>query len=150
MAKLKTTSNNATLIRLKGTPFKTAGELKAQEILILTEEWENVERARVRRELLMKESNLAILEPLRKGIKAKFVWVSGEVKDNLVKVFLGSGNDIQVEIDSDLSGQDNIGAVEELVKPLVDGLLSGYLSALGLRNEGFVTPKKKLNGKRPK
>ena len=53
----KKPTTNTTLMRLKNTPFESATAMKAEEQRILKQEWENVERARVRRVLLKKEEN---------------------------------------------------------------------------------------------
>lgn len=137
MPKKNINTTNSTLIKLHGTPFKSATELKAHEEHILLEEWENVERARVRRELLLKAHNREILAPLLNGLSAKFVGPKSE-KDNLVKVFLTDQHHIQVDIDAQLK-QKEVGAISDsLVKSLVSGLISGYLSALGLTLESQI------------
>lgn len=86
MAKVAKQTTNSTLLRLKGTPFKNASDLKNNEDKILREEWERVERARVRRQLLMKSENKVLLSPFMNGFRAKFIGVDG-APENLVRKF---------------------------------------------------------------
>ena len=67
----KKPTTNTTLLRLKNTPFESATAMKTEEQRILKQEWENVERARVRRLLLMKDENREIVSPFLKGFQAK-------------------------------------------------------------------------------
>jgi hypothetical protein len=144
MAK-KSTSKNVTLKRLTGTPFKTGAELKIAEDQILREEWKNIERARVRRNLLRLETNKEILAPFTKGLQAKFVNEDGQ-HEQVVKVYLTEDEAIQVEIDHELKVKDYAASIESIVKSLVEGLMGGYFKALGLKGEtDFDEIKKSLN-----
>lgn len=134
MPKKQIRTVNTTLIKLHGTPFKKAAELKAQEEKILLEEWQNIERARVRLELLMKEGNRAILAPFLNGLSAKFVGPKNP-NDNMIRIFLTDQDSIQIEIDSQLRAIHPEGITEHLVKSMVSGLFTGYLTALGLVSE---------------
>lgn len=125
-------SKNPTLIKLRGTPFKTASELKSVEEKILRQEWESVERARVRRELLHKEENKKILAPFLNGFKVNFVGTKG-ANENLVKVHMAADESVHVDIDQQLRSKDTNGTMESLVKSLIHGFLGGYLTALGLK-----------------
>jgi hypothetical protein len=136
MAK-KSTSQNATLKRLTGTPFKTGSELKAAEVQILKEEWKVVERARVRRNLFRMEKNKELLAPFLKGFQAKFVNENG-AHEQVVKVYLTEDEAIQVEIENDLKVKDYNAAIETIVKSLVEGFMGGYFKALGLKAESGV------------
>lgn len=135
LAKPNTSTKNPTLLKLKGTPFKNAGDMKFQEDKILKEEWQTVERARVRRDLLMKDQNRSILTPFLNGFGAKFV---GEEmgSENLIRVYMTKEESVQVDIDHKLRSQDVSSTMEGLVKSLVDGLMAGYLTALGLKDLG--------------
>ena len=137
MAKKNHTTTNATLLKLKHTPFKTATEMKAHEERICREEWELVERAKHRRLLLNKEEYEDIIMPFKKGFKAKFVG-SDAIKDNMVKVYLTKDESVQIEIDDGLKSKDINGAVHSLVKSLTESFMNGYLSALGLREENLL------------
>ena len=132
----KKMTTNATLLRLKGTPFKTGTEMKSYEEKILKEEWQSVERARVRRELLMKEVNRPLISPFLNGFSAKFIG-PGLKNENLIKIYLTSSEEIQVEIDQNLRSNDNTSTVESLVKSLLGGFTNGYLTALGLRDDSL-------------
>lgn len=142
MAKKKESTTNTTLLRLKNTPFKSAAELKQHEERILREEWENVERAKQRRTLLQKEENKDIMGPFLKGFKAKFVGDNQDV-DSLVKVYLTHDESVQIEIDDELKSKDVNGTVESLVKSMTESFVNGYLTALGLKEDGLFTATKK-------
>lgn len=131
MAKKTSSTKNPTLLKLKGTPFKTAAELKFHEEKILKEEWQVVQRARVRRELMKRPENKIVLVPFSNGLNAKFVSEKDE-RENLIRVFLTEHDAIQVELDKDLRSKDNGETIDSLVRSLVEVLLSGYLTALGL------------------
>ncbi len=133
MAK-KSISQNTTLKRLTGTPFKTGSELKIAEEQILKEEWKNIERARVRRNLFKMENNKEILAPFLKGFQAKFVNENGN-REQVVRVFLTDDEAIQVEIDNELRVKDYNAAIETIVKSLVEGFMGGYFKALGLKGD---------------
>ena len=137
MKKKKKTTTNITLLKLKGTPFKNASDMKIQEDQILMEEWQSIERAKIRRELLMKEGNKKILAPLVNGFKAKYTGKGDH--ENLVRVYLSEDDSIQVDIDHQLRSNDTNGAMESLVRSLIEGLMAGYLTALGLKNESLVS-----------
>lgn len=133
MGKPKKITTNSTLLRLKGTPFKTAAALKASEDVILREEWHNVERARVRHELFLRDGNQLLMNPFTKGIQARYVTATSN--DNLVHVFLTAEQSVQVNIDNEMRNKNATTAIESLVKSLVTGLMDGYLGALGLRSD---------------
>ncbi len=112
--------------------------MKTQEDQILLEEWQSVERAKVRRELLMKEGNRQILAPLLNGFKAKFTGTEND-HQHLVKVYLTADDSIQVDIDDELKSKDTNGSMESLVRSLIEGLMGGYLAALGLKSESILS-----------
>ncbi|MFN8845949.1 MAG: hypothetical protein ACK5W9_03790 [Bdellovibrionales bacterium] len=136
--KVKKGTTNITLLKLKGTPFKSAGDMKKIEDQLLMEEWQSIERAKIRRELLMKEANKKILAPLLNGFKAKFTGKDG-AHENLVRVYLTHDDSIQVDIDNELKSNDTNGSMESLVRSLIEGLMGGYLSALGLKKESIIS-----------
>lgn len=125
---------NTTLLKLKGTPFKSATDLKNSEERILKQEWESVERARVRRELLRKDENQQILAPFMNGFKVNFVGPQGH-SESLLKVHMGKDESVHVDIDQQLRSKDSHAIMEGLVKSLIHGFLGGYLNALGLKSE---------------
>lgn len=137
MLKRKPNKKNSTLLKLHGTPFKTANLLKLNMDKILLEEWQNIERARVRRELFLREENKLILAPLTNGITAKFVG-HNDKKESLVRVYLNDDHDIQIDLDETLRGRDNAGLSDSLIKSLVSGLMNGYLGALGLISDSSL------------
>jgi hypothetical protein len=137
---------NTTLLRLKDKPFGNATELKNEEKRILREEWESIERARVRRLLLLKEENKEIVSPFLKGFQAKFV--GKDESENVVKVYLTKEDQVQIEVDSEMKDSGTGEAIEGLVKSLSESFMNGYLTALGLKDDSlFKTASKKVSRK---
>ena len=95
--KHKATGGNVTKERLAGTPFQSAEELKRVQAEILEENWRELERARVRKELVKKEEYRFFVETFERGLLCRY----GESNDNLVRVFLSS-NGIEIAINEDL------------------------------------------------
>lgn len=123
-------TTNTTLLKLRGTPFKTAADMKVHEDRILMEEWERIERAKSRRQLFKKDENAEVLAPFQKGWGARFV--GGEDIGNLVKVYLTKDDEIQIDIDDSLRSKDAGNTVEVLVKSISSSFIGGYLATLGL------------------
>lgn len=128
-------TTNTTLLRLKNTPFENATELKNEEKRILKEEWESVERARVRRLLLLKEENREVVSPFLKGFQAKFV--GKDESENVVKIYLTEDDEVQIEVDSEMKDNGTGEAIEGLVKSLSESFMNGYLTALGLKEDNL-------------
>lgn len=137
----KKTTTNTTLLRLKNTPFSSASEMKVEEERLLKEEWENVERARVRRLLLKKDENQDVIAPFIKGFQARFI--GDDANENLVRVHLTKDDAIQIDIDDELKSADKSGVVESLVKSLTESFMSGYLSAIGLKDDSLFQAARK-------
>jgi len=133
-------TTNTTLLKLKNTPFKSAGEMKAEEERVLKEEWENIERARVRRLLLKKEDYQDVIAPFVKGFQARFM--SDPENENLVRVHLTKEDALQIDIDDQLRSEDKSGVVESLVKSVTGSFINGYLTAIGLKDDGTFQSKK--------
>lgn len=131
----KNTTTNTTLLRLKNTPFENATDLKNEEKKILKQEWENVERARVRRLLLLKEENKEIVSPFLKGFQAKFV--GKDDSENVVRIYLNEQEQVQIEVDSEMKEEGTGEAIEGLVKSLSESFMNGYLTALGLKEDNL-------------
>lgn len=142
----KNQTTNTTLLRLKDKPFGNATELKNEEKRILREEWESIERARVRRLLLLKEENKEIVSPFLKGFQAKFV--GKDESENVVKVYLTKDDQVQIEVDSEMKDSGTGEAIEGLVKSLSESFMNGYLTALGLKDDSlFKSASKKVSKK---
>lgn len=128
-------TTNTTLLKLKDTPFESAGEMKAEEKRILEQEWRRVRTAKVRRHLLLKEENQEVISPILKGFQAKFV--GKDDSENVVRVYLNSEEKVQIEVDSEMKKEGTGEAIEGLVKSLSESFMNGYLTALGLKGEGL-------------
>lgn len=139
MSKVKPVTKNATLLRLKNTPFENAKQLKAAEARLRAEEWESMERARLRKAYYAKPEYRGIIAPLLNGFTAKVV--GGEDAD-LVRVYLTSEDRVHVEVASNVSHPEDNLAVQTLVRSLTESFMNGYFTALGLRDDEPVTAKK--------
>lgn len=146
----KNPTTNTTLLRLKNTPFESATEMKAEEQRILKAEWENVERAKVRRLLFQKGENREIISPFLKGFQARFV--GKDDNENVVRIFLNDQEQVQIEVDSEMKEEGTSEAIEGLVKSLSGSFMDGYLSALGLKDHSLfkatTEPSTKKNRKK--
>ena len=142
----KKPTTNTTLLRLKNTPFESATAMKTEEQRILKQEWENVERARVRRLLLMKDENREIVSPFLKGFQAKFV--GKDESENVVRIYLNDDEQVQIEVDSEMKEEGTSEAIEGLIKSMSESFMNGYLTALGLKEDNlFQSATKKASKK---
>ena len=142
----KKPTTNTTLLRLKNTPFESATAMKTEEQRILKQEWENVERARVRRLLLMKDENREIVSPFIKGFQAKFV--GKDESENVVRIYLNDDEQVQIEVDSEMKEEGTSEAIEGLIKSMSESFMNGYLTALGLKEDNlFQSATKKASKK---
>lgn len=131
----KNPTTNTTLLRLKNTPFESSSEMKAEEKRLLKQEWENVERARVRRLLFLKEENREIISPFIKGFQAKFV--GKDEQENVVRIFLNDKEQVQIEVDSEMKEEGASEAIEGLVRSMSESFMTGYLNALGFKDDNL-------------
>lgn len=131
MPKKSSKSKNTTLLKLHGTPFKTAADLKAHRERLLLEEWQTVERARIRSAYLMKPENKAILAPLFNGLFARMVEAE-KTQENLIHVFLTEGRVVQVDVSRQFNRSDTDSFFESLVKSTVSGVLDSYFTVIGM------------------
>src|SRR3989338_4095763 len=105
--KTKSSSNgNITKERLAGTPFSSMSELSAASEEIRRDTWNQLERAKIKKELLSKPEYRFFLDPFRKGMISKY----GEQNDNLVRVSLNDDGGIEVDINEEMKSTENSGA----------------------------------------
>lgn len=131
MAKRKKGSGtgNITKERLAGTPFTSMSEMDSASGDIRRDTWSQLERARIKRELLAKPEYKFFLEPFRKGMICKY----GEKNDNLVRVFLSEDGGIEVDINEEMKSAENSGALlSALIKSTSDSLFSNYLKSMDI------------------
>mgnify|MGYP003373786495 FL=1 len=143
----KKLTTNTTLLRLKNTPFESATAMKTEEQRILKQEWENVERARVRRLLFMKDENREIVSPFLKGFQAKFV--GKDESENVVRIYLNDDEQVQIEVDSEMKEEGTSEAIEGLIKSMSESFMNGYLTALGLKEDNLFQSATKKASKKP-
>lgn len=129
--KRKERSTNITKERLAGTPFNSAAEMNAASEELRREAWNQLERARIKRELLAKEEYKFFLEPFQKGMTCKYI----ETDDNLVRVFL-TENGVEVDINEEMKTAENSGALlSALIRSTSDSLFSNYLRSMDIIND---------------
>lgn len=126
--KKRTRASNITKEKLAGTPFTSAAEMNAASEELRREAWNQLEKARIKRELLAKEEYKFFLEPFNKGMSCKYV----DKDENLVKVYLG-GNGIEVDINEEMKSTENSGALlSALIRSTSDSLFSNYLRSMDI------------------
>lgn len=120
---------NVTKERLAGTPFSSMAELNAASNELRTETWRQLEKARIKRELLAKEEYKFFLDPFRKGMVCRY----GEKNDSLVRVYLSADGGIQVDINEEMKSAENSEALlSALIKSTSDSLFSNYLKSMDI------------------
>lgn len=144
-------STNTTKERLSGTPFSSMSEMAAASNELRKETWNQLEKARIKRELLQKSEYQFFLEPFRKGMICKY----GEKDNNLVKVFLSDDGGIEVDINEEMKSAENSGALlSALIKSTSDSLFSNYLKSMDIislsdsANESEASTKAKKKAKK--
>lgn len=122
-------SPNVTKERLAGTPFTSMAELNEASKELRTETWRQLEKARIKRELLGKEEYKFFLDPFRRGMVCRY----GEKNDSLVRVYLTPDGGIQVDINEEMKSAENSEALlSALIKSTSDSLFSNYLKSMDI------------------
>ena len=122
----KKSEKNPTRQRLEGTPFSTANELNLSQGQILKEEWEQLERARVRKELLQREEYSYIIKRFQKGLSCKFE----NGYNDLFRIYIDEEGATQVALDKKYKTQENSEALIGLIKSLSEAFEVNYLKAM--------------------
>lgn len=126
--KKKNSQTNITKERLSGTPFNSAAEMNAASDELRREAWGQLEKARIKRELLSKEEYKFFLEPFKKGMSCKYV----NKDENLVRVYLAEDG-IEVDINEEMRSAENSGALlDSLIRSTSDSLFSNYLRSMDI------------------
>lgn len=122
-------TSNPTKDRLAGTPFSSMGEMAAATEEIRKETWYQLERSRIKRELLLKPEFKFFLEPFKRGMVCKY----GETTNNLVRVYLNDDGGIEVDINEEMKSAENSGALlSALIRSTSDSLFSNYLKSMDI------------------
>lgn len=152
MAKKKSVSSgNITKERLAGTPFTSMSEMSAASDELRRDTWNQLERAKIKKELLAKPEYKFFLEPFRRGMVCKY----GEKNDNLVRVHLNDEGGIEVDINEEMKSSENSGALlSALIRSTSDSLFSNYLKSMDIilpsstNEESENISTKKVNSKK--
>lgn len=144
--KQESIQGNVTKERLAGTPFTSMAELNAASDELRAETWRQLEKARIKRELLAKEEYKFFLDPFRKGMVCRY----GEKNDSLVRVYLTTDGGIQVDINEEMKSAENSEALlSALIKSTSDSLFSNYLKSMDIISHADTTDENE-NSKRTK
>lgn len=126
MAKEKK-NTNPTRAKIDGTPFKSAAEYNEATDKILKEEWEQLERARQRKDLLKREEYQYILDRFKAGLSCEF----GNSNNKLFRVYIAEDGSTQVAIDEKMKSEENLEQVIGVVmKSLTESFEKNYLKAM--------------------
>lgn len=125
-SKPESQSENPTLKRLAGTPFKTASEMNEAEGKILKETWETLAKAKAFDSLTEKENFTFFRKVFERGMRCRY----GEGTEDIVKVNLRNG-ELIVEINEEMKSQEHSEQfVASLAQALSDSFFSNYLKAM--------------------
>lgn len=142
--KKKNSQTNITKERLSGTPFNSAAEMNAASDELRREAWSQLEKARIKRELLSKEEYKFFLEPFQKGMSCKYV----NKDENLVRVYLAEDG-IEVDINEEMKSAENSGALlDALIRSTSDSLFSNYLRSMDIIGDSESNPERDSDRKR--
>ncbi len=126
-ARRESKSENPTLRRLAGTPFKTATELNEAEARVFRESWEELTKAKSYESLTEKPDFAFFKRIFEAGLRCRY-GMAGE--DDIVRVCL-KGEGMVVEINADMRGKEHD---EKLVASLAQSLsatfFTNYLKAM--------------------
>ena len=125
-SKSESQSENPTLKRLAGTPFKTASEMNEAEAKIFKETWEELTRAKSFESLTEKEHFAFFKKIFERGMRCRY----GEGTEDLVRINLRNG-EIVVEINEEMKSRDHSEKfVSSLTQGLSDSFFTNYLKAM--------------------
>ena len=117
---------NATKQKLMGTPFASATELNRAQAKIKLQVWTEVQRAKVKHDLLSKPENKFYLEPFRQGLACAY----GKNGNKIVRCFVDENEATQIEINEDMrSDQSNETLLKVLVHAMSQSLNETYMKA---------------------
>ena len=120
-------TKNPTRQRLEGTPFNSATDYNAATERILREEWEQLERARARKELLQREEYQYILKRFELGLSCEF----GNSNNKLFRVYVDKDGATQVALDEKMKSEENNEAlIGVLIKSLSEAFEKNYLRTM--------------------
>lgn len=130
--KTKNPTLNPTRQRLEGTPFTLATDFNAAKERILKEEWEQLEHARARKQLLERDEYAYIINRFRKGLSCEF----GNSNNKLFRVFIDKDGATQVALDEKMkSGENNEVLIGILIKSLSESFEKNYLKTMKIISE---------------
>lgn len=113
---------------LKGTPFNKRVDLVKAKDKILKEEWDKIERAKVRFDLMNSQEYSFALQPFRKGLDCRFVGSEGAIK-----IFIDEDGTQKINISETFKSDDSTDLlISNLSKMLSESFQLNYLKATGL------------------
>lgn len=113
--------------RLAGTPFKKASDYNKAQDRLLQDEWEQLERARIRRDLLQRDEYRYILERFEHGLSCDF----GDSNDKLFRIFVDGKGYTQVALSEKLKNENaSAETLSLLIRALTDAFEKNYLKVM--------------------
>ena len=120
-------NTNRTREKLSGTPFSSASEYNIATERILKSEWEQLERARARKELLKRGEFSYIIKHFESGLSCEF----GNSKNKLFRIYIDKDGSTQVALDERMKAEKNNEAlIGVLIKSLSETFEIIYLKAM--------------------
>ncbi|MCB9229232.1 MAG: hypothetical protein H6618_06435 [Deltaproteobacteria bacterium] len=119
-------SDNPTLQRLAGTPFKSAKELNEAEERIYKETWEELTKAKSYNELTQKKEFEFFKKDFEKGMRCRY----GSNSEDIVSISIEDGTPV-VAINEDMKSKGHSEKfVTALAQALSDSFYSNYLRSM--------------------
>ena len=132
-----------TRARLEGTPFTTATQFNAARERILQDEWEQLEHARARKQLLERKEYEYIINRFKKGLSCEF----GNSNNKLFRVYIDEEMATQVALDEKVKSEaNNEVLIGILIKSLSEAFEANYLKTMKIlpeKNYGIEKKKEK-------
>ena len=121
-------SGNVTKDRLAGTPFSSKSEMDAASDELRKAIWTQLERVRIKKELLRKPELKSFLEPFQTGLGCKY-----SEKTDLFRIHLNEHGGVDVNIHEEMKTEENRAALlTAFIRSTSDSFLSNYLKSLDI------------------
>lgn len=126
-SKTESSSDNKTLQRLAGTPFKNAKEMNEAKERIFMECWEDLTKAQAFHVMTQKDEFKFYLDKFEKGMKCRY----GSDAEDIVAINIDDGGALIVAINEELKKKGHSEKfVSALAQALSNSFYSNYLRAM--------------------
>ena len=121
-------SVNVTKERLAGTPFSSKAEMDQASEEIRKEIWTQLEKVRIKNELLQKPEFKSFLRTFEKGLGCKF-----SDESDLFRIYLNSLGGIDLNINEEMKSESSqMELLSTAIRSASDTFLSNYLKSLDI------------------